>query len=362
MFSTVTSSADHSIFQHRTRVAEWLIVLILLTFGLVIWGGTVRLTGSGLSIPEWPFINGSLFPPLSEESWQKVYETYHTRVLKFETTTNPTKEEMRKFRQMFWIEYGHRAMAGFAGIIFLTLLIQSLHLRTLRNVIGGKMVFAAVVLVVQIILGGYVVKTEVLPEVLAMHMGTAFLFLSILIWTVLTLSTNVTKPIQYSPYNILSWFGLGFLFLQILSGALVAGTFAAQIYNSWPLIEGYLIPPYDALFQSSIGSVIQNLYRNPLTVQFIHRWLGLLTAAILLILVIVGYRHTLPPRAKIALRLLPTVLTIQVLLGLANLLFKAPFWLALGHQVTAVPLYALTLIVVFESRFLVSGSERSSND
>ena len=62
------------------KLGIWFIILSQLVVLLVIIGGTVRLSGSGLSIPEWPIINGSLLPPVTESQWEAVYITYHRMI------------------------------------------------------------------------------------------------------------------------------------------------------------------------------------------------------------------------------------------------------------------------------------------
>jgi len=310
----------------------------------------VRLTGSGLSIPEWPIINGSLLPPFSVSAWQTVYQTYHIRELHLQDVAVPTIDQLHQFQQMFWIEYGHRALAACAGIIFLTLLVQTFRNRELRGSIGFRMTIAAIALIIQAILGGLVVKTDIRPELLALHLGTAFFFIATIVWMALTLMNPYSIVTSRNTLNTVAWFSVGFVQLQVMSGALVAATFAGQLYNTWPLMNGYLLPPYDAMVSIEFGSVFLNLLHNPLTIQFIHRWLAFLTATMLISTVIVAYRkRNLSPRGRMAIRALPALITLQILLGLANLLFKVPFWFGLAHLVTAVPVYCAVLVIAYDS-------------
>lgn len=332
-------------------IVTGLTVLVLISLALVVWGGVVRLTGSGLSIPEWPIVNGTVLPPFTESDWQAVYQTYHNRILKLESVAEPTVEQLRQFQQMFWIEYAHRALAAIAGIVFLTLFVRTFRNRMLRLRIGTGMIVIAAALLTQAILGGLVVKTDIRPELLSLHLGTAFFFIGMLLWTALRAATNEATPRISSKLNTTIWMGLGFLFLQIMSGALVAGTFAGQLYNTWPTMEGYIIPPFAFLFDENIGNFLTNLVRNPLTVQFVHRWLAFLAAGMLTVAVLMSFRYQVSPRGKFALRAIPTLLTLQILLGLANLLFKVPFWFGLAHLVTAVPLFAVTVVAAYETGY-----------
>src|SRR4030067_1454657 len=109
----------------RSRLASWLIALVLLVFLVVVWGGFVRLTGSGLSIPDWPLINGTLLPPMSVQDSQVVYRSYHSELYSISSLSMPEEIPMGGFKFMFAIEYLHRSLAAIVGIVFAVTLVKT---------------------------------------------------------------------------------------------------------------------------------------------------------------------------------------------------------------------------------------------
>ena len=137
--------------------------------------------------------------------------------------------------------------------------------------------------------------------------------------------------------------------LQIYLGAVVAGLRAGLIYNTWPLIDGTLIPNAASLLHETPWW--RNLFENTLTVQFDHRMLayaiflaGLLHAADVARTVRTGpvLAHALALAAAVAL---------QAALGIATLLQMVPIGLALMHQAMAV--IVLSIAVVHAERMSV---------
>jgi heme a synthase len=133
---------------------------------------------------------------------------------------------------------------------------------------------------------------------------------------------------------------------QIYLGALVAGLRAGYIYNTWPLIDGALLPHDLQLFSAT--PAWRNFFENTLTVQFDHRMLAyaiwLLAAWHVFDVLRSGRRG---PALVGALALFAAV-TIQAALGIATLLEVVPLPLALLHQ--AMAMVVLTVAVVHAER------------
>src|ERR1700749_2893823 len=92
----------------RSRaVAAWLLVVAALVLGMVVLGGTTRLTGSGLSITQWKPISGAL-PPLSEADWKQAFAGYQA-IPQFRFV-NPAMT-LEQFRFIYWWEWAHRFLA-----------------------------------------------------------------------------------------------------------------------------------------------------------------------------------------------------------------------------------------------------------
>jgi len=349
---TETSAPPVDLGRIQSRLATWLIMLVLLVFVVIIWGGLVRLTGSGLSIPDWPMINGSLLPPSSNEDWQAVYARYENEFYQVSDLTLPAEMPMSRFKTMFAIEYIHRSLVAIIGLLFLVVVIKSLRHKEIWRQTRGLLITTAVLLLGQAILGGVVVKQELRAELVAIHLGIAFLFLSLLLWAALRLSRPKENVMNSnSKLSSLAWLGVVALWIQVVIGGLTAGTKAGLIFNSFPKMGDYLIPPLNVLVSSAYGGFLANLAQNQILIQFIHRWWAFVALLFIIALVVKGMNAQLSPRGRIALRLVGTITVFQILWGILNLLLKVPVWVSLVHLGTALLIFALLILITHEARY-----------
>jgi heme a synthase len=312
----------------------------------------VRLTGSGLSIPDWPMINGSLLPPTSNEDWQAVHAKYENEFYQVSDLTLPAEMPMSRFKTMFAIEYIHRSLVAIIGLLFLVVVIKSLRHKEIWRQTRGLLITAAVLLLGQAILGGVVVKQELRAELVAIHLGIAFLFLSLLLWMALGLSRPEENVMNSnSKFSSLAWLAVIALWIQIVIGGLTAGTKAGLIFNSFPKMGDYLIPPLNILASSAYGGFLANLAQNQILIQFIHRWWAFVALIFIIALVVKGMNARLSPRGRIALRLVGTITVFQILWGILNLLLKVPVWVSLVHLGTALLIFALLILITHEARY-----------
>jgi cytochrome c oxidase assembly protein subunit 15 len=121
--------------------------------------------------------------------------------------------------------------------------------------------------------------------------------------------------------------------VQIFIGALVAKTGAGLTFNTWPLMDGKFIPPFDQLF--TMAPYWKNLFENVMTIQFTHRMMAyLLFAAALLHAIDTNRFGPFPTGLRGAV--LFALVTAQAMLGILTLLWSSPLWLSLLHQAGAV--------------------------
>ena len=340
------------------RIATWLLFLCILSSILILWGGVVRLSGSGLSIPDWPIINGSLLPPFSDSGWQTVYETYSHEVSASGGQYNVGSLSLDTFKTMFAIEYFHRFLAALVVIVFLTILIRAIRTRDAWPRTKRLLITATVVLFVQAGLGGIVVKTDLQAAMVAAHLGTAFVFLGLLLWATLRLSRDdVSALTERKRLRRVAWMTTGTAYLQILFGGLMAGTGAGLILNTWPSMGGYLVPPGHLLWANWFEPGILNIVQNQVFIQFVHRWLAWIVVAHVIALILRGTKVHLSVRGRIALRAAATILALQMLLGIGTLMMKAPFAMSLAHLATGLALFVSLLIITHEAAYSPATSE-----
>ena len=320
--------------RNRRAVRIWLGAVLLALFALVLVGGATRLTNSGLSITEWKPIHG-VIPPLSAAEWQQEFDLYKRIPEYQQINSGMTVDE---FKNIFWWEWAHRLIARSIGLIFalplaffwLTGRIESrlklplvgiLALGGFQGFIGWWMVSS-----------GLAERTDVSQYRLAVHLTIACIIFASCMWVMRAITPHAEMPARRSS-SIRTAMILAFLALfQIYLGALVAGLDAGFSYNTWPLMDGAVIPG-DLFIQQPWWI---NLFENPKTVQFVHRCGAYLLFAVALYHLF-QTRAELPgtahARRAVVLFLL---ICVQAALGIATLLTQVNLHTALTHQAGAI--------------------------
>ena len=333
--------------RHRRVIRLWLLAVAGLVFLTLLVGGATRLTESGLSIVEWKPVTGTL-PPLSDNAWQSEFEKYRATTQYQQMNRGMTLAE---FKTIFWWEWTHRLLGRLIGAAFLLPFVFFLWrgwigrglrwrlwtlfgLGALQGAVGWWMVAS-----------GLVGRVSVSQYRLAFHLTLACLIYAALLWTAQSLS--VRPRVEVARSLRAGAVGLVVLVLvQIYAGALVAGLDAGLSYNTWPLIDGALIPSSERLM--FIAPAWRNFFENDLLVQFNHRTLAyVLCLVAVLHLADVMRRGGKGATVNSALSIAAAVF-IQAALGIVTLLHQAPISLALMHQGMAI--IVLTLAVLHAQR------------
>lgn len=323
-------------------VRIWLTLVAALIAVMVLVGGATRLTESGLSIVEWKPITGTL-PPLTAAQWHAAFDGYKQIPQYRELNAGMTLGE---FKTIFWWEWSHRLLGRVIGIAYLLPFLWFLW----RGAIGPEWkralwgIFALGALQGAVgwwmVASGLSQRTEVSQVRLAIHMTLALIIFASIIWTLRRLSHRppVTAPARLKITAIAL---LAMTLVQLFLGALVAGLRAGRAFNTWPLIDGALIPSTDRLWFETPWW--KNLFDNHLTVQFDHRMMAYALWALAALHMIDALRARAGRAASGALWLFGA-LSLQALLGILTLLHEVPIGLALAHQ--AVGIVVLTLAVL----------------
>jgi cytochrome c oxidase assembly protein subunit 15 len=320
----------------RRAVAGWLLACAALVFLIVAVGGVTRLTRSGLSIVEWQPLAGAI-PPLSEADWQSLFAKYRAtpefRLVNHDMT-------LAGFKTIFWWEYAHRLLGRVIGLAFLLPLLYFLVKRKIDEPLAWKLGGIFLLGALQGALGWYMVKSGLVddPRVshfrLTAHLGLALAIFAAQLW----LALDLLFPRNPSPGKIALALPL-VVFLMALSGGMVAGLRAGYAYNTFPLMNGHLVPP--EILQ--LEPWWRNLLYNMATVQFVHRGLFWLLA----LLVPLAWWRGRDARAAHALM---AAFVLQAALGISTLLLRVPVALGALHQGGAVLLLAAALWYAHSSR------------
>jgi cytochrome c oxidase assembly protein subunit 15 len=327
----------------RRGIRLWLLTVAALMVATLLVGGATRLTESGLSIVEWKPVTGML-PPLDAAGWQAEFDKYKTIPQYRERNAGMSLDE---FKTIYAWEWAHRMLARLVGVVFLIPFLwflwrgeveRGLRMR-LWAIFGLGGALGAV--------GWWMVSSGLADRVsvsqyrLAFHLTLACAIFAMVLWTAQGLAP---RPRIGMPGRIR--IGAVFLMLlvlvQIYLGALVAGLRAGLLYNTWPLIDGRLLPKASSLFFDAPWW--RNVFENALTVQFDHRIVAYLLWALALVHVIDVAIFAREGRALRGALLLVVAVTLQATVGILTLLYQAPLALALLHQ--AIAMVVLTLAVM----------------
>jgi cytochrome c oxidase assembly protein subunit 15 len=324
------------------KVIYWLITGCLLIFIMVVIGGITRLTHSGLSISNYKLISGTI-PPMNDVEWQTAFELYQQYPEYQKLNTHFTLQD---FKDIYFWEWLHRVIGRLIGLVFFLPFLYFLITKQLTKPTLKKTIILLALGGFQGFLGWYMVKSGLIdnPDVshyrLAAHLTTAFITFAYTFWVALDIMFP-NKKIVYKPFRNLIRFGLALLLLQIIYGAFVAGLDAGFIHNHWPMMsEGKFIHKTVYIEQNPL---YKNFIEGKSGVQFIHRILAYIVAALIFVIWVKAKKMTLTIYQKRGINILLLMVGIQFILGVYTILLQVPVWLGVAHQIGAfVLLSAMT--------------------
>lgn len=329
-------------------VMKWIAVFGLFAVLLVVYGGYVRLTRSGLSIVEWRPIDGTI-PPLTHEAWEAEFSKYQTTPEFRQVNRGFSIED---YKQIFLVEWLHRLLARIAGLLFAVPFFGFLFTRRIPWRESGLYVLMGFLFLSQALMGwlmvssGLVERPSVSHFLLAAHLVLALSLIGMAAWTLLGhLYGFPTAGARtgWSRTSIAAFIGVVFLLVQIAFGAFTAGLKAGHVSNSWPLMLGRWIP---AGLLSQLDSPLLSLVGAPLTVAFIHRWLAFAALAAAIFVSREVIRTRLSPGLQLPLALIGGLGVLQIALGISVVVSGVDFALALLHQFNAICLFIASVFVL----------------
>ncbi len=341
-------AAAHSIGipaeDHRRAIRLWLYAVAALVFAMVLVGGATRLTESGLSITQWRPVLG-VVPPLTAAQWQAEFQRYQ-EIPQYRALNNGMS--LDAFKSIFWWEWTHRLLGRLIGVVFLVPFLWFLWRGRIGPGLRGRLALIFGLGALQGAVGWWMVvsgladRIEVSQYRLATHLILACVIYVAMLWTAAQLGTSKRPALaeragEGAAATRLRLGAIGLLALvlgQIYLGALVAGLRAGYIYNTWPLIDGGLVPHATRLFSAS--PLWRNFFENTLTVQFDHRMLAYTIWICAVLHALDAVRSGGKSLARAGALVLAGAVTLQAALGIWTLLEVAPLGLSLAHQAMAM--------------------------
>lgn len=324
----------------------WYISGAVLIMLILIVGGITRLTGSGLSMVEWKPLMGSI-PPLSDQKWEETFELYK----QFPEYRQVNRGmNLAEFKYIFYWEYFHRMLGRMIGVFFLVPFIYFVAKKKLNRKWFTRSVWLLILGGSQGLMGWYMVQSGLVdlpyvnPYRLTAHLMLAFTIFGFCTWYAADL-TDFHREFEPKKKQLGLWLKVifGVVIIQVAWGGLVAGLDAGHVYNTFPKMYQYWMPPE----MMALEPWYQNLTENSTTVQFIHRTLATLIGIVVLGYWIRLFTTTTSRSAKTWGLTILTIVLIQYALGVYTLISHVQISLAVLHQFFALLMVGAILLGIY---------------
>jgi len=332
-------------------VMIWLFAFAFIVVFLVVFGGFVRLTRSGLSVVEWNPVSG-VFPPIGEEAWQNEFAKYQLTP-EFQKVNHAMTLE--QYQRIFYIEWLHRLIARLAGLFYAIPVFYFLIKGAIPFKEFGIYVLMGLLFIGQAFMGWFMVASGLIdrPSVshfrLTLHLLLALSLFALSLWVALGHRygfPDFKTSVKRSGFSRLAVTGMVVLLVQISYGGFTAGLKAGHVSNTWPLMFGKWFPT--GLFTNGI-----NLLKSPQTIAFTHRWFAFVVLIFGLILYFIARNQNYPLEITRGLLWFLGLGSLQIVLGVLVVLFNVQISLALVHQFTALLLFGYSIFLLYRLRALV---------
>ncbi|MBL8063157.1 MAG: COX15/CtaA family protein [Anaerolineales bacterium] len=331
-------------------VMNWLYIFAFVVAFLVVFGGFTRLTRSGLSIVEWNPINGAV-PPMGQHEWEKEFAKYKESPEFQLINQNMTLDE---YKYIFFIEWFHRNLARFAGLLYAFPVFFFLFRKTIPFKEFAIYFWMGILFIGQAVMGWLMVYSGLVdrPAVshfrLTAHLLLALTLFGLALWTAFGHRFGFHDTTKKAPWSLptkLAVFSTIILIVQISYGGFTAGLKAGHVSDTWPLMFGKLIPPN--LFTSFIA-----IFETPQTIVFIHRWFAWLGLLLVPYVYYIVRKQNYPADIQKGLLWLTGVVVLQITLGVLTILSYVNIVIALVHQANAIVLLGLAVYFIHRFRAL----------
>ncbi|MCP4139486.1 MAG: heme A synthase [Chloroflexi bacterium] len=335
--------------QSKNRaVMIWLSAFAFIVAFLVVFGGFVRLTRSGLSIVEWNPVSGT-FPPIGEEAWQDEFSKYQLTPEFQKVNKDMTLES---YQRIFYVEWTHRLLARLAGLFYAIPVFFFLIKGYIPRKEFGIYFLMGLLFIGQAFMGWFMVASGLVdrPEVshirLTLHLLLALALFGLSLWVSFGHRFGFPDYSVKAKWSALSKFaalGVSVLLLQISYGGFTAGLKAGLVSNTWPLMFGKWIP--DDLFTKAAY-----ILESAQTVIFIHRWFAFIALFFGIALYFLARKHNLSRDLSVGLLWLLVLGSVQIFFGILVIRHSVYIFIALVHQLTAVFLFRWAIFFMHRFR------------
>lgn len=310
------------------HIKNWCLAAVILIYIVVMLGAYTRLKDAGLGCPDWPGCYGAVLAPSSGSTFDTI-------------AVNKA-----------WIEMIHRYVAGALGLLILAITIKTILVRRSNPRLWITATIILCLVIMQALLGMWTVTLRLYPIVVMAHLLGGFAILA-LTWLLYLQAAN-TKRVSYDKYLFyLGCLCLVVLITQIALGGWTSANYAALVCADFPTCQGQWWPAMD--WRSAFNFKAVGIFDSPgvplensarVTIQMLHRIGALVTTILFCSLSFYLYKSRKSKLKRLSLMLLAT-LSLQLVLGISNVLARLPIAISLLHNVVAALLLLLTITILF---------------
>ena len=311
-------------------------VTLLLAWGVIQLGAYTRLTDAGLGCPDWPGCYGH-------------FNVAHVSSSKLHQTLIATRQA--------WTEMVHRYLAG--SLIALILILFAALLRRSKQLtrsIRVTMLLLTTIIVLQALLGMWTVTEKLHPTIVTAHLLGGMSLVGLLTWLTCALkSTKLAKENTCSNYCFLVWIGIGLVLFQISLGGWTSSNYAALACSSFPSCNGLWRLPTDLHAAFPIFTGLGINYQGGvfaigirMTIHLVHRYGAFILASYLLLMSAILYIKENTRAIRVNILLVIAILSLQVVLGIINVLYLLPLPIAVAHNACAALLLMSLVILCYQ--------------
>jgi len=334
---------------YKNSIMLWLLTLTVMVFLIIVIGGLTRLTDSGLSMVDWRPILGIL-PPLNNSQWVDVFNDYKLTPEFLYVNKKMTLEE---FKYIFWWEWFHRFFARLIGLVFIIPFFYFLVKKNLNSFFYKRFLIIFSLGLLQALVGWWMVKSGlsedpyVSPYRLTFHLTNAVIIYALLLWTSIEYYHSKSADfISLKSKNDLILISIILVFITILSGGFMAGSHAGQSFNTYPLMNGKIIP--DDIYLADLG--LLNIFENTVTINFNHRWIATITFIYTFSFFAFLYFNKVINLSNLLIISVLLILSLQFILGIMALLSNVSIYYGSLHQTNSIALLSILLFAYFKSK------------
>lgn len=312
-------------------------VSLVLTLVVIMLGAYTRLSDAGLGCPDWPGCYGHLTVPHHEEDVARANLNFPERAVEHEKA---------------WLEMIHRYFAGTLGLVILAMAV----IASRSERVNASIPFMLCLLVIgQAMLGMWTVTLKLMPVIVMLHLlgGFTLLALQALFYCQLKSQGNLYFAPTSNTVRMFSMVAFTVVLFQVLLGGWTSSNYAALMCTTLPICEGdwvsYLswkeaFSFWQTGFENYEFGVLE--YPARMTIHVSHRIGAIVTA-----LVVATYCVLLIKQDSHYARSLGgwigLVLVCQILLGVSNVVFHLPIYVAVAHNLGAAILLSLICVSQF---------------